>query len=183
MKRRDFIKVISGVAVAWPVAARAQQQVATPIVGFLLPDPSDSSAPRIAEFRKSLSESGYVEGQNVAIEYRWAEGRYDRLPAMAADLVRRPVAAIVAATIPAAVAAKAATATIPIVFSTAADPAEIGLVTNLARPGGNATGVNVFVAELGAKHWGWCANLFPQPSASDSWSIQTMRIPASQLKT
>jgi putative ABC transport system substrate-binding protein len=126
-----------------------------------LPDTPESSAYRLAEFRKTLSEAGYVEGQNVAIEYHWAEGRYDRLPAMAADLVRRQAALIVANTIPAAVAAKAATATIPILFSVADDPVRVGLVANLARPGGNATGVNNFVAEIGAKQLGVLHELVP----------------------
>jgi putative ABC transport system substrate-binding protein len=132
-----------------------------PLIGFLLPDTPEASAPRIAEFRKRLSASDSVEGQNVAIEYRWAEGRYDRLPTIAAELVRRQATVIVTSTIPAAIAAKAATSTIPIVFNVAADPVEVGLVSSLARPGGNATGVNNFVAELGAKQLGLLHELVP----------------------
>jgi len=145
---------------AWPLVAPAQQR-AMPLIRFLLPDAPDASAPRIAEFRKRLSASDYVEGQNIAIEYRWAEGRYDRLPAFAAELVRRQVTMIVTSTIPAALAAKAATSTIPIVFNVAADPVEVGLVASLARPGRNATGVNNFVAELGAKQLGLLHELVP----------------------
>jgi putative tryptophan/tyrosine transport system substrate-binding protein len=159
LKRYEFITLLGG-AMAWPLAVRAQQS-GMPVVGFLLPDTLESSAPRIVEFRKALSAFGYIEGQNVAIEYRWADGRYDQLPAMAAELVRRPVVALVAATIPVAIAAKAATATIPIVFSVAADPVEVGLVASLARPGGNATGVNNFSAELGTKQLGLLREIVP----------------------
>jgi putative ABC transport system substrate-binding protein len=160
MRRRDFIKVTVGLAAAWPLAVRAQQPT-MPVIGYLHPGSPDSTARLLAVFRESLAETGYVEGRNVAIDYRLAEGQYDRLPGMAAELVRRQVAVIVAPTIPAALPAKAATTTIPIVFSVPGDPVKLGLVTNLARPGGNATGVNFFVAELGAKQLGLLRELVP----------------------
>ena len=132
-----------------------------PVVGYLSPGWRAAIINPNNVFRQALAETGYVEGRTVAVEYRWGEGQYDRLPEMAAELVRRQVAVIVAPTIPAALPAKAATATIPIVFSIAGDPVKLGLVTNLARPGGNATGVNFFQAELGAKQLGLLRELLP----------------------
>ena len=140
MHRRDFIKVVAGSAVTWPFAARAEQPT-LPVVGFINRASAKGYEPQLSAFLKGLSEAGYVDGQNVAIEYRWAEVKHDRLPAMAADLVHRHVNVIAATTTTAALAAKAATTTIPIVFETVADPVRLGLVASLNRPGGNATGV------------------------------------------
>jgi putative ABC transport system substrate-binding protein len=161
MRRRDFIRAIVGSAAGWPLAVRAQQPT-MPVIGFLDSRSPEAVLSRLRAFRQGLQETGYVEGENVAIVYHWAENQLNRLPDLAGDLVRRRVAVIVTAGEPGAFAAKAASTTIPIVFGTADDPVRVGLVASLARPGGNITGINFLAAELTAKRLELLRELLPQ---------------------
>ena len=151
MKRREFITLLGGAAVAWPLPARAQQPAMPPTIGFVGSDSPGLYAERLRAFRLGLKSTGFIEGQNVAIEYRWAEGRNDKLPALTTDLVHRRVEVIVAPTTPSVLAAKAATETIPIVFFVAGDPVDLGLVASLGRPSGNLTGATTLTLEVGPK--------------------------------
>jgi putative ABC transport system substrate-binding protein len=160
MRRREFIRLFSSTIVAWPLTARAQQ-AAVPVIGFLNSGSSKALQSLVAAFRQGLSESGYVEGQNLAIEYRWADGDYEKLPRLAIDLVGRHVSAILAGGPPAIMAAKAATTTIPIVFTSGGNPIELGFVSSLSKPGGNVTGVSFLLNELGAKRLELLRELVP----------------------
>src|SRR6516225_3913678 len=180
MRRRAFIKLVGGAAAAWPLAARAQQ-AAIPVIGYLSSGSPESDASRLTGLRRGLNQAGYVEGRNFVIEYRWAGNQVDRLPALAADLVQLQVTVIVAAGVPPALAAKAATTRIPIVFSVAADPVQLGLVASLNRPGGNLTGFNGFVGELGAKGLALLHELVP--SAATIGFLENPSNPAFELTT
>jgi len=168
MRRRQFITLIGGAAAAWPLAARAQQSTPLPVIGFIGSDSPDTYADRLRAFRLGLKSAGFVEGRNVVVEYRWAQGRNDALAGLSADLVNRHVAVIVAPTTPAALAAKAASRTIPIVFFTAGDPVDLGFVASLSRPDGNLTGATTLTLEVGSK---WLQLLHEMVPAATSLAL------------
>jgi putative tryptophan/tyrosine transport system substrate-binding protein len=177
MRRRDFIAVISGAAATWPLASRAQQP-AMPVIGLLYVRSPDDSAPQLAAFRRGLAESGYVEGQNVAIEYKWGLGHYDQMPALAGELVRLPANVILAGAEPSVLAAKAATSTMPIVFVVGSDPKKLGLVGSYNSPDGNATGVLIFSTTLDVKRLGLLHDLIP--SAKTLGVLVNIKFPYAQ---
>jgi len=184
MRRREFIRLLGSAAATWPLVARAQQP-AMPVIGYFSGRSPEAEAPLRTPFLKALETSGFTVGRNVAIEYRFAEGQDERLPMLAADLVRRQVAMLVATDRPSAVAARAATSTIPIVFTSGFDPVHLGLVASFNRPGGNATGVSLLTTELGPKRLGLLREILPKPgtiafvvnanSASTPFQIQEMQ--------